>query len=189
LYRLAWGVDDRPVEGDRETKSIGHEETFATDRHTHAELRGELVRLADAVAVRVRAHGGVARTLTLKVRFAGFRTITRSVTVADGVSTGHGIVNAVEPMLAAIDASPGVRLLGVSASNFTAVSEQLSIDDLLADRPSDDRQWQAAEETMDAIRQRFGSSAIGPASAVRGGALRVVRRGAQQWGPDEPVTQ
>jgi DNA polymerase IV len=189
LFRLAWGIDDRPVERDREAKSIGHEETFATDRHTHAELRGELVRLADAVAVRVRAHGGAARTLTLKVRFAGFRTITRAITVADGVTTGHGIVAEVEPMLMAIDASPGVRLLGVSASNFTAVSEQLSIDDLLADRPSDERQWLAAEETMDAIRQRFGASAIGPASAVRGGALRVVRRGAQQWGPDEPVTQ
>ncbi|MEY2582260.1 MAG: polymerase [Ilumatobacteraceae bacterium] len=186
LYRLAWAVDDRPVEPDREMKSIGHEETFATDRHTHEELMRELVRLSDAVAARLRAHGGAARTLTLKVRFAGFETITRSVTVAGGVSTAHSMVAAVEPLLRAIDASPGVRLLGVSASNFTPVSRQLSLDDLLDERGGDERQWQLAEETVDAIRKRFGSTAIGPASAVSDRGLRVVSRGVQQWGPDDP---
>ncbi len=185
LYRLAWGVDDRPVEVDREMKSIGHEETFSTDRHTQAELLRELVRLSDAVAARLRAHAGAARTLTLKIRFAGFETITRSVTVAGGVSTAHGIVAAVEPLLQAIDASPGVRLLGVSASNFASGSQQLSLDDLLDDRLDDEHQWLLAEETVDAIRRRFGTTAIGPASAVSDRGLRVARRGAQQWGPDE----
>jgi DNA polymerase IV len=185
LYQLAWGVDDRPVEVDREMKSIGHEETFATDRHTHEELTRELVRLSDAVAARMRANGGAARTLTLKVRFAGFETITRSVTVAGGVSTAHGIVAAVEPLLQTIDASPGVRLLGVSASNFSSGSQQLSLDDLFDEGIDDEHQWLLAEETVDAIRKRFGAGAIGPASAVSDHGLRVVRRGAQQWGPDE----
>ena len=185
LYRLAWGVDDRRVEVDREMKSVGHEETFATDRHDHAELLRELVRLSDAVAARLRGHGVAARTLTLKVRFAGFETITRSVTVAGGLSTSHAIVAAVEPLLDAIDPSPGVRLLGVSASNFTTESHQLSLDDLLEDRLDDHHQWQLAEETIDAIRKRFGTGAIGPASAVGDHGLRLVRRGAQQWGPDE----
>jgi len=186
LYRLAWGRDDRPVEPDRETKSIGHEETFAHDRHTHAELARELVRLSDAVAARLRAHGGAARTLTLKVRFAGFETITRSVTVAGGVSTAHAIVAAVDPLLHAVDPTPGVRLLGVSASNFTTSSQQLSLDDLLDEGLDDEHQWLMAEETVDAIRKRFGAASIGPASAVGERGLRVVRRGAQQWGPDEP---
>jgi DNA polymerase-4 len=186
LYRLAWGLDERPVEPDREMKSIGHEETFAADRHTHAELLRELVRLSDAVAARLRAHGGAARTLTLKVRFAGFETITRSITVSGGVSTAHSIVAVVEPLLHAIDASPGVRLLGVSASNFTSASQQLSLDDVLDERVDDDHQWRLAEETVDAIRKRFGTTAIGPASSVSDRGLRVVRRGAQQWGPDEP---
>ena len=192
LFRLAWGVDDRPVEVDRETKSIGHEETFATDRHTHAELQRELVRLADAVAARVRASGVAARTLTIKVRFTGFETITRAVTVSGGgVSTSHAIVAAVEPLLRAIDPGPGVRLLGVSASNFTSAGEQLSLDDLIDERHDDEHQWQLAEETVDAIRQRFGASAIGPASAVGAHGLRIARRGVQQWGPDidgTPVT-
>lgn len=181
LYRLAWGIDDRPVEVDREMKSVGHEETFATDRHDHAELLRELVRLSDAVAARLRGHGVAARTLTLKVRFAGFETITRSVTVVGGISTSHAIVSAVEPLLDAIDPSPGVRLLGVSASNFTAESHQLSLDDLLDDH----HQWRLAEETIDAIRKRFGTGAIGPASAVGDRGLRLVHRGARQWGPDE----
>jgi DNA polymerase-4 len=185
LFNLAWGLDERPVEVDRELKSIGHEETFATDRHTHAELLRELVRLSDAVAARLRAHGGGARTLTLKVRFAGFDTMTRAVTIAGGVSTSHGIVAATEPLLEAIDPSPGVRLLGVSASNFTTKSQQLTLDDLLDDRVDDEHQWLLAEETIDAIRRRFGASAIGPASAVGDHGLRLVRRGAQQWGPDE----
>ena len=185
LFRLAWGLDDRPVEVDREMKSIGHEETFATDRHTHAELQRELVRLSDAVAARLRAHGGAARTLTVKIRFAGFETITRAVTVAGGVSTSHAIVAAVEPLLRAVDPSSGVRLLGVSASNFTSAGQQLSLDDVLDDRLDDEHHWLLAEETVDAIRKRFGASAIGPASAVGDHGLRVVRRGAQQWGPDE----
>ena len=185
LYSLAWGVDDRPVEPDREMKSIGHEETYATDRHTAEELMREIVRLSDAVAARLREHGGVARTLTLKVRFAGFETITRSITVAGGVSTAHGIVAAVTPLLEAIDPSPGVRLLGVSASNFAGGSQQLSLDDLFDDRLDDEHQWLLAEETVDAIRKRFGTTAIGPASAVGDQGLQVVRRGAQQWGPDD----
>ncbi len=57
LHRLAWALDDRPVEPDREAKSIGHEETYPTDRVTRDEVDAELVRLADGVAGRLRSHG------------------------------------------------------------------------------------------------------------------------------------
>jgi len=184
LHRLSWALDDRPVEPDREVKSIGHEETYATDLHTHAELARELVRLSDAVAARLRAHRTAARTVTLKVRFAGFDTITRSITVATGVTTAHAIVAAIDPLLRAIDPSPGVRLLGVSASNFGSGSYQLSLDDLADGSVGDDQHWRLAEDTVDAIRKRFGATAIGPASTVGDQGLRVLRRGDQQWGPD-----
>lgn len=195
LFQLAWGVDERPVEPDREMKSVSVEETFAVDRHTHEELLRELVRQADSVAARLRATAGAARTLTLKVRFAGFETITRSVTLAGGVSTARSILSAVEPLLRGIDPSRGVRLLGVGASNFTSGSQQLSLDDLLSGEATsptsrgidDEQQWLMAEETVDAIRERFGVEAIGPASAVSDRGLRLVRRGAQHWGPNEPT--
>ena len=190
LHRLSWALDDRPVEVDRGLKSIGHEETYAADLYTPEELQRELVRLADAVAARLRAHSTGARTLALKVRFHGFQTITRSVTVPGPIDTAHSIVRAVGPLLAAIDPSPGVRLLGVSGSNFGPPSEQLSLDELMAAGPGEEapatvREWSAAERTVDAIRSRFGSRAIGPASAVGDKGLRLVRRGAQQWGPDQ----
>ena len=189
LHELSWARDDRPVEVDREMKSLSHEETYAHDLHTHDELRRELVRLSDGVAGRLRKHGTGARTLALKVRFAGFHTITRSVTLSSPVHTARAIVQNVEPLLLAVDPSPGVRLLGVSASNFGAPAEQLSLDDLLGgdsdNAPAGEGEWQAAEETIDAIRSRFGSAAIGPASAVAGRGLRLVRKGAQQWGPDQ----
>ena len=188
LHQLSLAIDDRPVEVERQLKSIGHEETFATDRHTIDELRRELVRLSDGVASRLRAHGTGARTFTMKVRFAGFSTITRSTTLPAAIHTAHGIVRAVEPLLDSVDPTPGVRLLGVSASNFAESAEQLSLDDLLADAPAGETEWQAAEETIDAIRSRFGAKAIGPASAVSDSGLRLVRKGAQQWGPDQVPT-
>ncbi|HRC46191.1 MAG: DNA polymerase IV [Actinobacteria bacterium] len=188
LHRLAWAIDDRSVEVDRAMRSISHEETFATDRHSHDELLRELVRLSDGVATRLRAQSTGARTLTVKVRFSGFDTITRSITLPSPVATAHGIVAAVEPLLHAIDPSAGVRLLGVSASNFGDVTQQLTLDDLLASAPAAEQEWHAAEETIDAIRTRFGSSAIGPASAVEADGLRLVRRGSQQWGPEHDAT-
>jgi DNA polymerase-4 len=186
LHQLSWGLDDRPVEIDREAKSIGHEETFPHDLHTVEEVRRQLVRLSDGVAGRLRAHGQGARTLTLKVRFAGFDTITRSVTLAAPVHTAHAILRAVEPLLAAIDPSPGVRLVGVSASQFAEPAEQLTLDIDDTDATDDQAEdWEAAEQTVDAIRSRFGATSIGPASAVTGRGVRVVRKGAQQWGPDQ----
>ena len=164
---------------------MGHEETYPRDLYTHAELQRELVRLADAVAARLRAQGVGSRTLTLKVRFHGFHTISRSVTVSGPVDTAHAIVRAVTPLLAAVDPSPGVRLLGVSGSNLGPVAHQLSMEELMADAPASNEEWSTAERTMDEIRSRFGTRAIGPASSVSGQGLRPVRRGAQQWGPDE----
>jgi DNA polymerase-4 len=190
LLALAHAVDDRPVEPGREAKSIGHEETFAHDLHTHAEVMAEIVRLADAVAGRLRQHGVGARTVTLKVRFVGFETITRSVTVAQGLTTGPGIVAAIEPLLAQIDPSPGVRLVGVSGSHLGEPVEQLGLFGLadatagggVPDAATVDSAWGEATDALDSIRDRFGSDAIGPASAVAGRRRRA-RPGSALWGP------
>ncbi len=187
LLALAQGLDARPVEVDREAKSIGHEETYPHDLYELDDLDRELVRLSDAVAGRLRAHTLAARTITLKVRFAGFRTVTRSVTLPAGVDTGPELVAATKPLLHALDVSPGVRLLGVSASNFGSRNEQLD----LFSAPADDSEGahrsdvQRSAAAIDEIRERFGSTAIGPASSIGTRGLRVVRKGAQQWGPDQ----
>jgi DNA polymerase IV len=89
------------------------------------------------------------------------------------------MVAVLRPVLEAIDPTPGVRLLGVSASNLATPSRQLTLDDLAGARPD----WDAATTALDAIRDRFGADAIGPASVLDGGRLRIAERGRQQWGP------
>ncbi len=174
LVALANGIDDRPVVTDRDPKSIGHEETFEHDLVDLADLDRELVRMADLVAARLRRHAVVARTLTLKVRFAGFDTITRSVTGPEPVDTGPSIVAALRPVLAGLDVGRGVRLLGVAGSNLRPPSTQLS----LLDGPSGAAAEHEAAAAIDEIRSRFGAGAIRPASTVSSAGRRP---------PDEPV--
>jgi DNA polymerase-4 len=184
LLELAAGHDDRPVEPAREMKSISHEETFAHDLHDRADVHRELVRLADAVAARLREHGTGARTFTLKIRDGGFTTITRATTVSGAIDTALAIVAAAAPLLEAVDLSGGVRLLGLAASKFAMPAEQLRFDDV-GERSE---RWTDASRAIDDVRERFGESAIGPASSVAGGRIRLVRPGAQQWGPDHHPT-
>jgi DNA polymerase-4 len=193
LLALAAGRDDRPVEVDQRAKSISHEETFAHDLRERADVERELVRLADAVAARLRASGTAARTFTLKIRDGGFTTISRATTVPGALDTAPAILAAATPLLAAVDLAGGVRLLGLAASRFAAPAEQLRFDELAEPptgedagvrRPVAPGRWSDASRAVDGVRRRFGETAIGPASAVTKDGVRLVRRGTQQWGPD-----
>jgi DNA polymerase-4 len=180
LHALANGIDDRAVEPERQAKSIGHEETFPRDHHSLRTLERELVRLADSVGARLRAHGLAGRTITLKVRFHDFRTITRSTTLAGPTDSSHAVVTAAKQLLGGIDPSPGVRLIGVSVSGLVeGAARQLSLDD-----PSGGS-WEDADEAVDAIRARFGSRSIGPATLAGSGGLRLRLDDDQPWGPDD----
>jgi DNA polymerase IV len=179
LWRLARGIDDRPVVPDQRPKSISHEETFATDLTDPERIRVEAVRMADAVAARLRTHGYSGRTVTVKVRFHDFRTITRSVTLPTAVDAGTDVARAAKELLDAVDPSSGVRLLGVGVSGLDpAGAVQLSLDDVENDRA----QWSDATAAVDAIRQRFGADAIHPAAFT---GRPTKRQGDQQWGPTE----
>jgi DNA polymerase IV len=180
LGQLANGVDPRPVEPDQRVKSIGHEETFPRDHHDAETLGRELVRMADAVAGRLRRSGSAARTVTLKLRFGDFRTITRSITLPTPLDEGPELARAARGLLAGVDPSPGVRLLGVTASGLVeAGARQLTFGD--AAGPT----WHEASGAVEAIRERFGDAAIGPASTVGERGLRIKRRGDAPWGPDD----
>jgi DNA polymerase-4 len=128
LHALAWARDPRRVEPDRAVQSIGHEETYPTDRYDRVDLHRELVRMADAVASRLRAAALTGRTVTLKLRYGDFSTLTRSRTLSMGVDTGPAIARAAGRLLDAVDVDPGVRLLGVSVANLAAgATHQLAL--------------------------------------------------------------
>jgi DNA polymerase-4 len=194
LADLAQGVDPRGVEPDRKVKSVGHEETYPEDRRDSEGLHIEVVRMADSVASRLRSAGLAGRTVTLKVRYGDFTTRTRSVTAAgDPLDTGSGIAAAASDLLAGVDLSPGVRLLGVSVSNLcpSAGSEprQLALDfpapgaAAAGHKPAAVGRRRAADAALDEVRRRFGERAAGPAALLDGGQLRTRRPGENQWGP------
>jgi DNA polymerase IV len=122
------------------------------------------------------------RTITLKVRFGDFRTITRSRTVREPVATGPEIARLAQDLLDQVDPSPGVRLLGVAASNLV---ERPATQLTLAEGDSGERRWEGVGEAVAAVRRRYGETAVGPAALLDGArsTLRLRRLGDQQWGP------
>lgn len=186
LHALAHAVDPRAVEPDRSARSVSHEETFPRDLHTDGEVGREVVRLADAVGARLREAGLAGRTVTLKVRYGDFRTITRSHTEPAPVDSGRLLARIGRDLLASVDVAPGVRLVGLGVSQFgDGGGEQLSLDDLLSVEERPAGAWDDAEDAVDAVRARFGPAALAPASLAEPRGLRVVRRGQQPWGPPE----
>lgn len=176
LHDLAHGVDDRVVEPDRVAKSIGNEETFSHDISSIEQLRSHLVKLCDSVSRRTREANVAAGTLMLKVKFSSFETITRSVTPQSALTTGPSMVAALEPLLASIDCSQGVRLLGVHAQkliqNNSASPTLFDLDDSSAEEIEE--QWVPASRAIDSIVSKFGEGVIRPASAL--GAPQPGRR-------------
>ncbi len=184
LHDLAHARDDRPVVADARPKSISHEETFPHDLHDAAAVDREALRLGDGVASRLRKAELRGRTVSVKVRFGDFRTISRSLTLDRPTDSAREISRAARLLLEQVDPAPGIRLLGVGVSGLVeSGAEQLSLDDVPG------TPWQEAEDTVGDIRQRFGDDAIGPAALADAGRLRVKRRGDQQWGPgpDRPT--
>jgi DNA polymerase-4 len=181
LHDLAWARDERRVEADRRPKSISHEETFARNHHDHVSLQKEIVRLSDGVASRLRSAGLAGRTVTIKVRFGDFRTITRSHSEGAPVETGPDIARIAGNLLANVDPAPGVRLLGVGVSQLAPPDRQLRLDEALPEQAEPD--WPRASHAVDEVRRKFGDKALGPAALVGDGGLRVKRPGDTQWGP------
>lgn len=119
LWEFARGIDDRPVETHSERKSLGTENTYAVDLKDPAEMEEEIGRMAVEVAAGLERRELAACTVTLKVRYADFTTLTRSRTFAFPVCSAPPIAAAARDLLRKTDApARPVRLLGVTASNL-----------------------------------------------------------------------
>ncbi len=160
LFRASHGIDESVVTPEHEAKSLSREETFARDVRDEAVLRRELLRLSDEVAWRLRRHHLRARTVTLKLRYADFSTLTRQTTLSDPTDSGPVIdAHAAVLLEQAWDRRP-VRLIGVGGSNLVQGGRQLSLFE-----EADGRQGQL-EAALDHIRERYGESAIRRASLL-----------------------
>ncbi len=121
LVQLSHGVDDRPVEPNRETKSISSETTYAKDLTDWREINQQVQLLAEEVADGLKRKGLRARTITIKVRYKGFTTVTRSHTAEYFTDSRPDIVNRAQTLLERTQAAERpVRLLGVGAHSLKA---------------------------------------------------------------------
>jgi DNA polymerase-4 len=160
LLELARGLDDRVVEPDAAPKSMGAEETFGQDTRDVDLLRATLREQSERVARELRAGSYSGRTVTLKLRFADFSTITRAHT-GDATQDGLSIFRAVDALFSRVRLSQAIRLIGVSISGLgPAGAGQLSL--LEPDAPRKERLARA----VDRLATRFGEKTIRPASLL-----------------------
>ncbi|MFD2422567.1 DNA polymerase IV [Amycolatopsis pigmentata] len=164
LHALANGRDERGVVADVPDKSIGAERTFDTDQRDRVVLERELLRLSERVAASLRAKGVRGRTVSIKVRFADFRTITRARTLASPTDVARLIHTTAVTLFGEAVQGAEIRLLGVRVEGLTGGDEpeQLSFE-------RDEPRWRDAEIAADVARSKFGAAAVRPASLLSPG--------------------
>jgi DNA polymerase IV len=170
LQELAWGRDPRPVAPEQVDKSVGAEVTFDADIADPQVVRRALLALADKVAVRLRRSGQVGRTVSIKVRFADFRTINRSRTFGSGTDVAREIFDVAWALYDGLRPGERIRLVGVRVEGLAGAltaPRQPTLD-------APERGWREAEAASDAAAARFGPNIVRPASLLGGGDLRRV---------------
>jgi DNA polymerase IV len=168
LHALAWGRDSRPVVPTRRERSIGADETFSYDVDDPAYIHRQLLKLSDRTAARVRAAGMVGRTISIKVRFSDFTTITRSKTLRDPTDVSRDIYATARALFDGLGLQRArLRLVGVRMEGLMN-SDQAPVQGLL-DEPA--HGWRDADRAVDKASARFGAGAVRPASLVEGERL------------------
>ena len=154
VKRLARGLDDRPVVNEEEAKSIGKENTFDYDLTDFESCRDEVLDLSGQVGWRLRRENLAGHTVTLKVKFADFHTITRSSTGDRLIAWDEEIFSLAEQMLRKINVKPGVRLLGVSVSNLFRPEDEPVLGF------AEDERMQRRNQAIDSLKSKFGENII-----------------------------
>ena len=162
IYELAWARDYRSIVLNEPEKSIGAEETFSSDLDNQEEILGELLRVTDRATRRLRDEQFMARTISIKVRFGDFTTITRSKTLPLPISSTQEIYSQAKALYLALNLERArVRLIGIRLEGLLALTGQpLAAQPELGAR---DKGWSEVEAAIDAVRDRFGGEAVAPA--------------------------
>ncbi|MDY0042813.1 MAG: DNA polymerase IV, partial [Desulforhabdus sp.] len=155
LYEKAQGIDSSPVTSHAEPKSCSAEDTFSTDLSDPAELRKWLLLQAQNVGRDLRRNGLFGRTVTVKIKFADFRVVTRSRTLQQPTNCTHAIFQVAGQLFDEVKISGKIRLTGVGVSNLCTAVPQLK----LFPQASVLRQ-QRLDQAIDDIEARFGKKAV-----------------------------
>lgn len=167
LHAHIRGIDGGVVRSGREARSMSREETFPRDLHRDEDLETELLRLAVRLAADIRAEGLRARTITVKLRDADFRTRQAGRTIPDAVESDRAIYTTARELLASLRARrrTGARLIGIIASQLVPAGRdgtaQLAMFEETAAAIETDRDRRLSRAADD-VRQRFGRNAVRP---------------------------
>jgi DNA polymerase-4 len=170
LAGLAKGRDERPVDADQARKSISAETTFNENLTDPDELENELWPLCERIARHARAEAKAARVVTLKLRTAVFRIVTRRRTLAMPSQTAKTVFAAAREMLKSEARGGAYRLIGVAMSDF--VDEAQGASDFFA---AGEARALDGEKAMDALRTRFGAGVVTTARSLTRRAERPRR--------------
>ena len=163
LYELSWGRDERDVIPDEPDQSISAAETFSYDIEDPELILQEYLRLTEKASARLRERELFAKTISIKVRFSDFSTITRSKTLPLPISSTQEIYQVVKELYLALKLERArLRLVGVSLENLREDAPQQL---MLGQR---EKGWREAESAVDQASARFGERAVRPARLYRG---------------------
>ena len=162
LYELAWGRDYRDVVPDEPEKSIGNEETFSEDLDNPEEILREFLRMTEKATARLRERSLFAKTISIKIKFADFSSLTRSKTVPIAIDNTHDTYEVVKALYLALrNDGARIRLVGVS---FSQLQEGAPVQLELGAR---ERGWREADTAIDRAQARFGRGSVRPGRLIR----------------------
>lgn len=165
---LAQGIDESPVTPPSTAKSIGKETTFNTNITEKVILVKELLKISQMVGYAARKKGYKGRTITLKIRFHNFITFNRSKTLENPTHIDDIIFKIVVELLDKVKHKKGgVRLLGIKLSNLTLGNERKQLKFLRNEEDKKDEKLEQLTQSLDKIREKFGTKAITRASLLK----------------------
>ena len=182
LHLCARGEDDRPVDPDREAKSMSSEITLDEDLSDPDKLRPILWQLAETVARRMKKAGIAGGGVTLKLKTADFRLLTRARRLNTPTQSPEEMFRAAEPLLAREADGRAFRLIGIGAHDLMEADQVVQSDLFGGIAPSDDK----IDKALDAVRDKFGDDALsGGAASARSSCGRDPRRSSKPPRPEE----
>jgi len=163
IFALAHGDDPRAVESERQAQSVGHEETLARDVRGPAATHALLLGAADEVAQRLRADGLLARGVRVKLKTASFRLMTRQCRLAAATDSAKPLYEAALALLPEFDWDEPLRLVGLAATQLADDAAPLQRELFEAEHT---KRLSRLDRALDAVRGKFGDTAVRRATAV-----------------------